>query len=64
MPTDADYTPSVAEIRSAYVYTDDGLDFKRIALLRGEAFDRWLAQHEAQLLAKFGITSSVEGLEK
>lgn len=45
------HTPTTDEIREAYVMTGDGLDFKSAAERRGEEFDLWLAQHDAEVRA-------------
>lgn len=37
------YTPSDDEVRECFVLSGDGLDFKRVAEQRGQAFDRWRA---------------------
>jgi len=50
--TAAEITPSTDEIRQAYQYTDDGLDFRRARDRRGAEFDRWLAEHDAETRRK------------
>lgn len=38
-----DRTTTDVEVRESFQMSGDGLDFKRAARERGEAFDRWLA---------------------
>ncbi len=38
-----EHTPTTEEVRECYQMSLDGLDFKRVALERGQDFDRWLA---------------------
>lgn len=43
---------SAAEVRECYALCGSGLDFKRVANERREAFDRWLAEHDREVAAK------------
>jgi len=43
----SEYTLTTDEVRESYQGTGDGLDFKHRFFERGEAFDRWLAEHTA-----------------
>ena len=44
---DDEYTPTTHQIRIAYSYVD-GSD--TVPRLRGEAFDRWLAAHDREVV--------------
>lgn len=48
----AEYTLTEAEVRECFQASAEGLDFKREYYERGEAFDRWLAAHDAELRAE------------
>ena len=58
----SEYTPTTYEVRDAYAMTDEGLDFKRVAQERREAFDRWLAEHDRQV-AERAWAACVDHLE-
>ena len=47
MTTEREITELLADVRECYAMTDEGLDFKRVAAERREAFDHWLTAHTA-----------------
>lgn len=51
-----DYIPTYEEVRQGYVFSGDGLDFKKAADRRSEEFELWLAEHDAEVIRQYRIT--------
>lgn len=47
------YTPSTKEVREAYALAEDEIGYPVIAADQVAEFDRWLAEHDAQMLRDF-----------
>jgi hypothetical protein len=59
-----DYTPTTEEVKDAYGLGGDGADFKAEYWARREAFDRWLAAHDAEKDAEIARLSQRPTVEE
>jgi hypothetical protein len=51
--TEEQYVPTTEEIQEAYLYSGDGLDFRSARVRRGEEFDAWLIEHDAEVIRQY-----------